>query len=150
MTSMNQSTMLKRLGLLLALAAVLSACTPAKPVAEAEYGAKILGTWLGNVGGMKESITFSGDGSFNAQLRSQGFISNALSQGVTGTIRGVWVINGRTITLQITSADDERLKNRTTTSTILTFNQNELSLKSELSVTTGQGQTATFTRAASL
>jgi hypothetical protein len=58
-----------RLGLLLALALGVSSCTPAKPVAEAEYSAKIVGNWLGTVGNMKESITFSGDGSFIAQLR---------------------------------------------------------------------------------
>jgi hypothetical protein len=34
-----------RLGLLLALAFVPS-CTPAKPVAEADYGVKIVGNWL--------------------------------------------------------------------------------------------------------
>jgi hypothetical protein len=130
----------QRLGLLLALAAVLPGCTPAKPVSEIEYAAKIVGTWLGNVGGMKESITFSGDGRFNAQLRPQGFISNTLSQGVTGTIRGTWAISGKTITLKITSAEDERVKNRATSSAILTFTQNELSLKS------GRGETSTFTR----
>ncbi|MGA9177627.1 MAG: hypothetical protein WBZ05_10310 [Desulfobacterales bacterium] len=95
------------------------------------------------MGGIKESITFSGDGSYNAQLHPQGFISNTLSQGVTGTISGSWAINGRTITLQITSAEDLRVKNRATSSTILTFNQDEISLKSD------QGATSTFTRATS-
>ena len=36
-----------RLGLLLALALGVSSCTPAKPVPEAEYSAKIVGNWLG-------------------------------------------------------------------------------------------------------
>jgi hypothetical protein len=129
-----------RLGLLLALASGVSSCTPAKPVAEAEYGAKIVGNWLGTVGNMKESITFSGGGSFIAQLRPQGFISNTLSQGVTGTIRGTWAINGKTITLKITSAEDERVKNSVTSSTILAFNQDELTMKSD------RGETSTFTR----
>jgi hypothetical protein len=128
-----------RLGLL-ALALGVSSCTPAKPVAEAEYGAKILGNWLGTVGNMKESITFSGGGSFIAQLRPQGFISNTLSPGVTGTIRGTWAINGKTITLKITSAEDERVKNSVTSSTILAFNQDELTMKSD------RGETSTFTR----
>jgi hypothetical protein len=48
-----------RLGLLLALALGVSSCTPAKPVAEADYGVKIVGNWLGTVGNMKESITFN-------------------------------------------------------------------------------------------
>ena len=133
-----------RLGLLLALALGVSSCTPAKPVAEVEYSAKIVGNWLGTVGNMKESITFSGSGTFIAQLRPQGFISNTLSQGVTGTIRGTWAINGKTITLKITSAEDERVNNSVTSSTILAFNQDELSMKSD------RGETSTFTRVTSL
>ena len=133
-----------RLGLLLALALGVSSCTPAKPVAEVEYSAKIVGNWLGTVGNMKESITFSGGGSFIAQLRPQGFISNTLSQGVTGTIRGTWAVNGKTITLKITSAEDERVNNSVTSSTILAFNQDELSMKSD------RGETSTFTRVTSL
>src|SRR4029077_17329311 len=133
-----------RLGLLLALALGVSCCTPAKPVAEADYGVKIVGNWLGTVGNMKESITFNGDGNFIAQLRPQGFISNTLSQGVTGTIRGTWAINGKTITLKITSAEDERVKNSVTSSTILAFNQDELSMKSDL------GETSKCIRAISL
>ena len=58
-----------RLGLLLALALGVSSCTPAKPVAEADYSAKIVGNWLGTVGNMKESMTFTGDGSFVARRR---------------------------------------------------------------------------------
>jgi hypothetical protein len=133
-----------RLGLLLALALGASSCTPAKPVAEADYGVKIVGNWLGTVGNMKESITFSADGSFVAQLHPQGFISNTLSQGVTGTIRGTWAINDKTITLKITSAEDERVKNSVTSSTILAFNQDELPMKND------RGETSTFTRAISL
>ena len=131
------------LGLLLALAFGLSACTPAEPVAEAEYGAKIVGNWLGTVGDMKESITFSADGSFIAQLRPRGFISNTLSEGVTGKIYGTWILNGKIITLKIFSAEDERVKNSVTSSTILAFNQDELTIKSD------RGETSTFLRVAS-
>ena len=137
-------TCLPMLGLLLALALGIWSCTPAEPVPEAEYGAKIVGNWLGTVGDMKESITFSADGSFIAQVRPQGFISNTLSEGVTGTIRGTWAINGKNITLKITSAEDERVKNSVTSSTILAFSQDELSIKSE------RGETSTFLREASL
>ena len=133
-----------RLGLLLALALGVSSCKPPKPVAEADYSTRIVGNWLGTVSNMKESITFTGDGSFVAQLRPQGFISNTLSQGVTGTIRGTWAINGKTITLKITSAEDERVNNSVTSSTILAFNQDELSMKSD------RGETSTFTRVTSL
>ena len=140
---MNRS-FLFMLGLLLALAFGISACTPAEPVAEAEYGAKIVGNWLGTVGDLKESMTFSADGSFIAQVRPQGFISNTLSQAVTGTINGTWAINGKNITLKITHAEDERVKNSVTSSTILAFNQDELTMKSD------QGETSTFLRVASL
>ena len=132
------------LGLLLVLAFGIAACTPAKPVAEADYSAKIVGIWLGTVGDMKESISFSADGSFIAQLRPQGFISNTLYQGVTGTIRGTWTINGKNITLKITSAEDENIKNRITSSTIMDFNQDEISMKSD------RGETSTFQREISL
>jgi hypothetical protein len=74
-------------------------------------------------------------------LLGQGFISNTLSQGVTGTIWGTWAINGKAITLKITSAEDERVNNSVTSSTILAFNQGELSMKSN------RGETSTFTRA---
>lgn len=141
---MKHDFIIRRLGPLLALALGVSACTPAKPVAEAEYSAKIVGNWIGTVGDMKESITFSADGSFIARLRPQGFISNTLSQGVTGTIRGTWAINGRIIVLKITSAEDVRVRNGVTSSTILAFNQEELSLKNDV------GTTSTFTRALSL
>jgi hypothetical protein len=133
-----------RLVLLLALALGVSSCKPPRPVAEADYSAKIVGNWLGTVGNNKESITFRQGGSFLAQLRPQGFISNTLSQGVTGTIRGTWAINAKTITLKITSAEDERVNNSVTSSTILAFNQDELSMKSD------RGETSTFTRVSSL
>jgi len=135
---------LPMLGLLLALAFGMSSCTPVEPVAEAEYSATIVGNWLGTVGDMKESMTFSADGSFIAQVRPRGFISNTLSEGVTGTIRGTWAINGKIITLKITSAEDERVRNSVTSSTILAFNQNELTIKSD------RGETSTFLREASL
>ena len=128
------------LSLLLALAFCISACTPAKPVEEAEYSAKIVGNWLGTVGDMKESITFSADGGFIAHVRPAGFISNTLSQGVTGTINGTWAINAKTITLKIISAEDERVINSVTSSTIMAFNPNELSMKSD------RGETSTFER----
>ena len=141
--SLMNISCLPLLGLLLALAFGLSACTPAEPVAEAEYGAKIVGNWLGTVGDMKEAMTFNADGSFIAQVRPRGFISNTLSEGVTGTIRGTWTIKGKNITLQITSAEDERVNNSVTSSTIMAFSQNELSIQSN------RGETSTFLREAS-
>jgi hypothetical protein len=142
-TLMNSSC-LPILGLLLGLAFGILACTPAKPVAEADYNAKIVGSWLGAVGDMKESISFSADGGFIAQLRPLGFISNTLYQGVTGTVRGAWSINGKNITLKITDAEDENVMNRVTSSTIMAFNQDEITLKSD------RGETSTFHREISL
>ncbi len=69
-----------------------------------------------------------------------GFISNTLGQGVTGTIRGTWMIKGRTMTLNISSAEDVSVLNRATTSTIEAFNSNELVVKS------ASGNPSTFVR----
>jgi len=126
------------------LAAFLIGCTRVEPIAEANYATAIVGAWQGSVGDMKESISFRSDGGFRAQLRERGFISNTLSQGVAGTIRGTWAIAGNVITLTITSAEDARAANGATSSTIIAMSQNELSLRSE------SGETSVFRRAASL
>jgi hypothetical protein len=47
---------------------------------------------------MKESMTFNADGSFIAQVRPRGFISNTFFEGVTGTMQGTWVLNGKLCT----------------------------------------------------
>ena len=117
------------LGLLFACG--LPSCSPdGVPVGEAEYLAKIVGTWQGTVGDRNEIISFDADGRFVSQERRRGFISNTLDQGVTGTIRGTWLIKGKTITLNISSAEDVSVLNRTTTSTIEAFKSNELVVKS--------------------
>jgi hypothetical protein len=109
-----------------------ASCSPVAPVKEAEYPATIVGEWFGTgvVGDMRESISFSANGSFVAHVRPVGFISNTFGQGVTGTIGGTWAIKGKSITLSITSAEDERVLNKSTTSTIETFRPNELKVKS--------------------
>ena len=76
-----------------------------------------------------------------SQVRPRGFISNTLGQGVTGTIRGKWAISGKVITLNVGSAEDARLLNTTTTSTIESFKSNEFVVKS------ASGETSTFVRA---
>jgi hypothetical protein len=126
----------------LLLACGLSSCSPdGAPVAEAQYSAKIVGDWQGTVGDAKETISFGADGGFVSSVRPRGFISNTLGQGVTGTIRGTWAIKGKSITLNISSAEDVRVSNRATTSTIETFKPNELVVKSDT------GDTAMFVRA---
>jgi hypothetical protein len=132
-----------RFGLLaLMLAIGLSSCAPdGAPIAESQYAAKMVGDWQGTVGDMQETISFKADGKFVSQVRPRGFISNTLGQGVTGTIRGTWTIEGKVITLNIDSAEDANVLNKTTTSTIGMFKQNELVVRSS------NGETSTFVRA---
>jgi Lipocalin-like domain len=141
---MKISLFFKPVCLLFILLLGVSACSPVTPVAETDYSADILGQWAGTVEGMEESITFREDGQFKALVRPDGFISNTISQGTTGSISGTWAIDGETITLKITGAVDETVVNRETTSVIQSFNSNELVLKSD------GGETSTFTREVSL
>jgi hypothetical protein len=125
----------------LLLACGLSSCSQdVAPVAEAEYPAKVIGGWQGTVGDTTETITFSADGRFVSEVRPRGFISNTLGQGVTGTIRGTWAITGKSMTLNISSAEDEHVLNRATTSTIEAFKPDQLVVKSST------GETSTFAR----
>lgn len=123
------------------LACGFSSCSPAAaPVSEAEYPAKIVGDWRGAVEDTNETISFGADGRFVSHVRPRGFISNTLGQGVTGTIRGTWAIKGKSVTLNISSAEDERVLNKTTTSTIESLKPTELVVKD------GAGNTSTFVR----
>ena len=131
---------LLRWALLLVALAALSCTQNTAPIAESQYRAKLAGDWQGTVGEMKETISFRADGGFTSQVRPMGFISNTLGQGVTGTVGGTWTIQGKVITLTISSAENERLLNKTTTSTIESFKQNELVVKS------AGGETTTFVR----
>ena len=121
--------------------AVVSCTRDSPPIPEAQYRAKIVGDWMGIVGDMKETISFHADGKFVSQVRPMGFISNTLGQGVTGTIRGTWVIKANIVTLNISSAGNEGLLNKSTSSTIVTLEQNELVVRSD------RGDTSTFARA---
>ena len=119
----------------------LSSCAPdGATVDEAQYSAKIVGDWQGTVADINETISFSADGRFMSRVRRRGFISNTLGQGITGTIRGTWTIEGNVIRLNIDSAENENVLNKTTTSTINMFKQNELVLRSS------SGETSTFVR----
>ena len=94
----------------LLLAGVLGSCSPdGGPIAEEQYAAKIVGDWQGSVGDERETISFAADGGFTSQVRRRGFISDTLGQGVTGTIHGTWTISGKSITLNISSAEDVRV-----------------------------------------
>jgi hypothetical protein len=126
----------------LVFALFLSSCAPDDAtVKETEYAAKIVGNWQGTVGDNKEGISFGADGKFVSQIRPRGFISNTLGQGITGTIRGAWSISGKIISLRIESAENETVLKKATTSTIESFRQNELVVRSSA------GETSTFVRA---
>jgi hypothetical protein len=112
----------------------------AATIGPAEYSSKILGNWQGRVEGKNETISFRADGGFVSSVRPGGFIGTTLGQGVTGTIRGTWVIKGKSITLNVSSAKDERVLNNVATATIQTFKTNELIVKSSI------GDTSTFIR----
>lgn len=111
------------------------------PVPEAEYATKIVGPWQGTVGELKETMSINGDGTFVCQLHPTGFIANALFPSATGgTVRGTWKITGAVITLAISGAENERLMNKVASSTIMTFKEDELLLKSD------RGETSLFRR----
>jgi len=119
----------------------LASCTNnSLPVPEAEYSTKIIGRWQGIVGNSKETMSINHDGTFVCQLQPTGFISNTLSQGVMGTVQGTWKITGAIITLKITGEENERLKNKSTSSTILAMKEDKLTLKSD------RGDTSSFRR----
>ena len=125
-------------GLLLAF---VFACSPSgTPVPVADYASRIVGGWQGTVGDVSETITFDADGKFVSEVRPRGFISNTLGQGVTGTVRGTWQISGNAITLDVASAQDARLSDTATRSTIEKFEPNEIIVKSV------KGEVSTFRR----
>jgi uncharacterized protein (TIGR03066 family) len=136
------ATNMRRFGLLVAILALnLSSCLPdSATIEEAQYATKIVGDWEGTIGDMKEMISFSADGKFVSHVSPRGFISNTLGQGITGTIRGTWRLQGDLLTLNIQSAENETVLNTATTSMIKTFKQNELVVRSS------RGETSTFVR----
>ena len=113
-------------------------------VQEAEFSTKIVGRWKGAVGDEKETMSLEGDGTFVCQLQTTGFIANTLSQGVTGKVRGTWRITGPVLALRITGSENEHLRNRVASSTIVAFKGDKLVLKSD------RGDTSLFHRAISL
>ena len=117
-----------------------SCANNSQPVPESDYSTKIVGRWQGTVGGLKETMSIDGDGTFVCELRPTGFLANTLSQSVTGTVRGTWKIAGAIITLRITGAKDERLGNSIASSRIVGFKEDKLILESD------RGETSSFQR----
>ena len=127
--------------IVLLFACGLAACSPdGAAVAEADYPTRIVGNWQGQVAGDNETMSFRADGEFVSLVRSGGFIDTTLGEGVTGKILGTWTIDGRSITLNITSAEHERVSNRAATATIETLKEDALVVK------TSGGLASTFIR----
>ncbi len=130
-----------RVALVALLALPMLACEREGAVlAEAQYQAALVGDWQGNVEGDSESISFQADGRFSSEVLPTGFISTTLDQGATSTVRGAWMLQGNVITLNIDQASGAPPVNLATTSTIVSFNENKLVVKSDT------GQTSTFIR----
>jgi len=113
------------------LAVGLAACEQdGAVVLEPQYASELLGSWEGTVSGQQETIRFDADGSFTARTHQTGFINTTLGQGVAGSIDGRWEINGRVIKLVIEGAENVQPLNLSTTSNIVSFNQNKLVMNS--------------------
>ncbi len=113
-----------------------------KIVPEAEYASKIVGHWQGTVGSSKETMYLNPDSTFVCKIHPMGFMANTLSQSQPGTVSGKWKIAGAIISMTITDSKNEHLGNSNVSSTIISFRENELTLKS------GRNETSTFKRLA--
>jgi len=120
------------LRVILSLCAVgLVACEQAGSlVLEPQYASELLGSWEGTVSGQLETIRFDADGSFTARSHQTGFINTTLGQGVVGSIDGRWELDGKVIKLVIEGAENVQPLNLSTTSNIVSFNQNKLVMNS--------------------
>jgi len=140
LTKLKQSYTIAAILLLFCMAS----CSSNPTVPEDEYSTEIVGKWLGTVGDLKETMSVNSDGTFICQVYPIGFIANTLSEGVKGTISGTWKITAKTITLTITGEHNEYLENNVTSSTIESFSEEEIVLKSD------RGETSAFRRAVQL
>ncbi len=122
---------LRRVAVSLVLMVSVAACGPDEAViSESQYSTKLVGDWQGTVAGESEYISFHVDGSFTSQLQQMGFINTTLGQAVSGSISGRWHIHANVITLVIKRTEHEEPLNIATTSTIVSFKQNELVINS--------------------
>lgn len=102
-----------------------------KIVPEAEYATKIIGRWQGTIDSSKETMSLNPDSTFVCKIHPMGFLANTLSQSRPGTVSGKWKIAGAIISMTITDSQNEHLGNSNASSTIISFRENELTLKSE-------------------
>ncbi|MEO8762618.1 MAG: hypothetical protein ABI388_13240 [Bacteroidia bacterium] len=122
---------------------VFSACNSPSdnlPIPESEYSTKIIGSWEGTVGEMKEIMILKPDCTFVCYVHSIGFIANTLSQSIPGDIYGKWLIKDAKINMEITGEKNERVENDNTSSLIVAFTLNRLVLKSN------KGDSSVFNR----
>jgi hypothetical protein len=123
---------------------ILAGCARRSPeVPEAEYPIKIVGGWLGMVGNLQESMVIKGDGTFICHLQKTGFIAEMLFPVPPGTVSGTWSIAGSVMTLTISGEKNEHLANRMSSSVIVAFHDDEITLRSH-------GTTSSFRRTAGL
>jgi len=116
----------------LLMVASLAACSKQlPPVPEAQYSAKIVGRWSGTVGDEREVMSINPDGTFACLVTQRGFIANTLSQGVTGNVTGSWSISGKTVTLLVNGVKADQPAKATTSSEIVSFDDNKIVLKSD-------------------
>src|ERR1700677_2055024 len=114
-----------------ALGASLAACAnDSRPVSGADFSTAVVGRWQGTVGDSRETMSIKSDGTFICRLNQTGFIANMLYPVAPGTVSGTWVITGNVMTLMITGENNERLVNKTASSVIVSFKENDLVLKS--------------------
>jgi hypothetical protein len=145
---MREVSCVKRIGAvrvhafaLVALSASLAACTNnSRPVSRADFSTAAVGRWQGTVGDSRETMSIKSDGTFICRLNQTGFIANMLYPVVPGTVSGTWIITGNVMTLMITGEKNERSLNKTASSVIVSFKENELVLKSD------RGETSSFVR----
>jgi uncharacterized protein (TIGR03066 family) len=127
------------------LMACLTACAkPAPPIAESDYATKIVGLWQGTVGPSKETMSLDKNGTFVCQIQPTGIHFHYDFPDEGGSIRGTWKLTGTAITLDITGETNEHLENKSASSTIVSFKEDEIVLKSN------RGDTSAFERVRNL
>jgi hypothetical protein len=80
---------------------------------------------------MKETISIRKNCTFAGQVYPTGFFENRPSTGLDGGITGTWKIIGKFISMNIVMEKNGKLENKVSLSTIISFKEDELTLKSD-------------------
>ncbi len=114
-----------------ALGFFLTCCSDkSTSVPEVEYSAKIVGRWQGTVSNLQETMSLAKNGTFVSELQPRGFIRTMIFPRAPGRVSGTWSISGAIVNLRITGEKNERVANQVTSSTIVAFTGDKLTLKS--------------------